>query len=144
MVFLRVSEKFLKGVVADKMGYSKRKIKNRVGYCSNKDLPGMKTNTGGHYVYISKVNNNGTCDVNVVTSLEDGHGKFNDKRLFQVRIGNTYPIPVNDSNFSRWSGINADVIRGVKISKVKQIGFKRIRKRHNFYLKKFMYRIKKR
>ena len=103
----------------------------------------MTLGRGGHYVYISNVNGNGTCNVNVVTSLEMKPGVFSGSKLWHVRNGNTYPIPIRDANFSRWSGINADIIRGVKIKSIKNIGVKRIRKRHNFYIKKFMYRIKK-
>ena len=51
------------------------KIKNKIGYCDDKDL-GIKK-SGGHYVYINSVNKNGTCNVNVVTSLENKDKKFN-------------------------------------------------------------------
>ena len=112
------------------------KIKNKIGYCDNRALRINKT--GGHYVYIRKINNNGTCDVNVITSLEDKNSRFDLKKLRQVKRGNTYAIPKNDTNFSRWSGVNKTPIKNVKLTSVKDIGRKRIKKRHNFFIGKFM------
>ena len=113
-------------------------IKNKIGYCENKNLKGLQHLSGGHYVYIRKVNKNGTCDVNVVTSLEDERHNFNFDKLKQVKKGNTYSIPKYDSNFSRWSGINKKPIKNVKISSIKDIGKKKIKKRHHFFIGKFM------
>lgn len=112
------------------------KIKNKIGYCDNRFLGINKL--GGHYVYIRKVNNNGTCDVNVVTSLEDKNSRFDLKKLKQVKRGNTYAIPKYDTNFSRWSGINKIPIKNVKLNNIKDIGKKRIKKRHKFFIGKFM------
>ena len=110
-------------------------IKNKIGFCNNKDL-GIKK-AGGHYVYINSVNKNGTCNVNVITSLEDKDKKFNLKKLSQVRKGNTYPIPKYDANFKLWSGVTKTPIRNVKTNKILNIGSKRMKKRHFFYIGKF-------
>lgn len=116
----------------------KPKIKNKVGYCENKDLQGLQHLKGGHYVYIRKVNKNGTCDVNIITSLENKDHKFDFEKLKQVKKGNTYAIPKYDANFSRWSGVNKMPVKDVKVSKIKDIGKKKIKKRHNFFIGKFM------
>ena len=113
-----------------------KKIKNKIGYCDNRYL-GINR-PGGHYVYIRKNNYNGTCDVNVVTSLENKNKKYSIDKLHQVKKGNTYPIPVKDANFTKWSGINHDVIKNVKVAEIQDIGKKRIKRKHNFYIDKFM------
>ena len=112
------------------------KIKNKIGYVDNKYLGINKPK--GHYVYIRKVNKNGTCDVNVVTSLEDKNAKFDFNKIKQVKKGNTYPIPKYDTNFSRWSGINKKPISNVPINKLQDIGKKKIKKRHHFFIGKYM------
>ncbi len=89
-----------------------KKIKNQIGYIENKYLGIPRP--GGHYVYIREVNNNGMCDVNVVTSLEDRDKKINRKKIKQVRVGNTYALPYFDTNFSRWSGVNKKPIKNVR------------------------------
>ena len=114
------------------------KIKNKIGYCDNKNLPGLEHLSGGHYVYIRKINKNGTCDVNVITSLENVDGKFNLAKIRQVKRGNTYAIPKYDANFSRWSGVNKMPIKDVKIVKIKDVGKKKVKRRHNFFIGKFM------
>ena len=81
-------------------------IKNKIGFCNNKDL-GIKK-AGGHYVYINSVNKNGTCNVNVITSLEDKDKKFNLKKLRHVKY------------------------------MIKDIGKKKIKKRHFFFIGKFL------
>jgi hypothetical protein len=111
------------------------KIKSKIGYCDNKTL-GIKSQ-GGHYVYIHNFNGNGTCDVNVVTSLEDTNSNYNLKKLKQVKRGNTYPIPKYDANFSRWSGINKNVIKNIPLSSIKNIGIKKVKQRHKFYIGKY-------
>lgn len=111
-------------------------IKNKIGFCNNKDL-GIKK-AGGHYVYINSVNKNGTCNVNVITSLEDKDKKFNLKKLRHVKYGDTYSIPIVDSNFTRWSGINKTPIKNVKSNMIKDIGKKKIKKRHFFFIGKFL------
>lgn len=114
------------------------KIKNKIGYCDNKDLKGLEKIPGGHYVYIREVHKDGTCDVNIVTSLE-GKDKLVDlKKIKRVRNGNTYPLPKNDATFTRWSGINKDLIKNVDILKIEDIGKKKIKKRHHFFIGKFM------
>ena len=118
------------------MNKSIKKIKNKIGFCDNKYL---KINRpSGHYVYIRKVNKNGTCDVNVITSLEDKQGNFKYNKLKQVKKGNTYALPKYDTNFSQWSGVNKKPINNVKISYIKGIGQKKIKKRHHFFIGKYM------
>lgn len=114
-----------------------KNIKNKIG-CSNQNLKGLEHLSGGHYVYIRKVNYNGTCDVNVVTSLEDSNKNIIGSRIRQLRKGNTYSIPKCDANFTRWSGINKTPIKNVKIINILDIGSKVIKKRHYFYIDKFM------
>lgn len=114
------------------------KIKNKIGYCDNKNLPGLEHLKGGHYVYIRKVYSNGTCDVNVITSLEKKGGKFNFDKLKQVKKGNTYAIPKYDTNFTLWSGVNKTPVKHVKIDKIQDIGKKKVKQRHNFFIGKFM------
>lgn len=113
------------------------KIKNKIGYCKNSNLDGLKHLAGGHYVYIRKVNKNGTCDVNTITSLEDKNGRFDIKKLSHIRKGNTYSIPIYDANFSRWSGVTKTPIKNVCVDKVKNIGCKKIKQRHYFYIGKY-------
>lgn len=115
-----------------------QKLKNKIGYCENKNLKGLQHLKGGHYVYIRKVNKNGTCDVNVVTSLEDCRHNLDLKKIQHLKKGNTYCIPKYDANFSRWSGITRKPIKNVKISSIKDIGKKKIKKRHHFFIGKFM------
>ena len=113
-----------------------KNLKNKIGYVDNRYLNIDKPK--GHYVYIRKINNDGTCDVNVITSLEDENHRYNFDRLKQVRKGNTYAIPKYDANFSRWSGVNKKPIRNVKLSNIQDIGKKKIKKRHYFFICKFM------
>lgn len=113
-----------------------KSIKNKIGYVDNRFLGINKPK--GHYVYIRKVNNNGTCDVNVVTSLEDKNHRYDFNKLKQVKKGNTYPLPKYDATFSRWSGINKKPISNVPIDKVQDIGRKKIKKRHHFFIGKYM------
>ena len=118
-----------------------KKIKGKIGFCDNatlgkKDLNGNPLN-GGHYVYIREINGN-KCNVNVITSLEYANGNYNAKKLRKVRDGKIYAIPKSDANFSRWSAINLDGnIKNVNISKIKNIGSKKIKRRHKFFVGKF-------
>lgn len=112
-----------------------KKIKNKIGYCDNRYL-GINR-PGGHYVYIRKNNYNGTCDVNVVTSLENNN-RYTVSKINRVKAGNTYSIPKTDANFVKWSGINRDVIRNVNIARIHNIGSRKIKKRHFFFIDKFM------
>lgn len=113
-----------------------KKIKNKIGCCKNKYLKGVKGDKDGtHYVYISKVNNDGTCKVNTITSLEK-NGKFITKKIAHIKKGNIYPIPIGDTNLSHWSGVTKTPIDNVKISNIKGIGNRYIKKRHWFYIGK--------
>ena len=114
------------------------KIKNKIGYCDNRNLRGLEHITGGHYVYIRKDNKNGTCDVNVITSLEDKNKNLKIDKLKQVKRGNTYAVPFRDATFTRWSGINKKPIKNVKTSKIEDIGRKKIKRRHFFFIGKFL------
>lgn len=112
-----------------------KSIKNKIGYCDNKYLNIDKPK--GHYVYIRKINNNGTCDVNTFTSLEK-NGKLRNNKVEHIKRGNIYPIPKNDCNFSLWTGCTNNSIKNVKIDKIQDIGKKKIKRRHLFYIGKYM------
>lgn len=114
-------------------------LKFKIGFCKNKYLKGVFADKEkGHYVLIRNVNNNGTCDVNVITSLEYRDLELQKRKIKQVRNGNTYVIPYRDANFSLWSGINKTPIKGVKISNIEDIGKRKIKRRHNFFIGKFL------
>lgn len=113
------------------------KIKNKIGYCDNKNLKGLEHIQGGHYVYIREDNKNGTCNVNTITSLEDRNKHFDIKKLSHVKKGNTYPIPIYDATFSKWSGVTKTPIKNIRTDAIKNIGCKSIKKRHNFYIGKY-------
>ena len=95
-------------------------IKNKIGYCDNKNLRGLEKLKGGHYVYIRKVNKNGTCDVNTITSLVEKDGSLNLRRIEHLEKGNIYAIPKYDSNFVRWSGVTKKPIKGVKVKNIEE------------------------
>ena len=113
------------------------KYLNKIGYCDNKHLEGIRFK-GGHYVYISSINRNGTFNVNTITSLEDKKGKFDFSKIKSVRSGKIYPIPKNHSNFPLWSGIDSRTKRNVNPRNIKNIGKRQIKRRHFFYIGKFM------
>lgn len=118
---------------------SKRKFKNngikgKVGYCNDLFLPNVTT-TKGHYVYIRKIDKTGMCTVSTITSLADSRHSIKVGKMAQVRNGNIYPIPQNDANFSRWSGVNKTTMR-VHISHIKDIGKKSFKYRHHFMIGK--------
>lgn len=108
-----------------------------IGYCDNKYLEGLGNIPGGHYVYIREVHKNGTCDVNVFTSLEK-NGKYRDNKIKHIKYGLIYPIPKNDGNFSKWTGCSNNMIKNVNISNIKDVGKKKIKKRHHFFIGKYM------
>ena len=116
----------------------KNKYLGKIGYCTNKTLGiGNCSDDDGHYVYIRKYAN-GKCYVNTITSLTRADGKFDFDRLNKVRNGYLYPIPQNHANFKRWSAINLSRnIMPVDASKVVDIGKKRIKDRHKFFVGKF-------
>ena len=111
-----------------------KEYKGKIGYCDNKNLGINKS--GGHYVYINKVNNDGTCNVNVVTSLEFNAFNYKDKKIRHVRYGDTYPIPIKDANFSLWSGVNLQKINNIDISAIKSIGKRDIKNKHKSFINK--------
>lgn len=114
------------------------KYLNKIGYCENRYLEGLNNKKGGHYVFIRELNRNGTFNVNTVTSLENKKGKIDYSKIKSVKKGQIYPIPKNHANFSRWSGIDSRTKRNVKSKNIKCIGKKQIKRRHLFYLGKFM------
>ncbi len=123
------------------MAKKKKQLVGKIGFCYNTDL-GIndiygKPLKGGHYVYIRQLNGN-RCDVNIITSLEDEKGKLLPKKINKVKRGLLYAIPTSDTNFERWSAINLDGnVKNVKLSKIKSIGVKSVRKRHKFFVGKF-------
>ena len=123
------------------MSRQKKTYVGKIGYCDNKSL-GLTDKygnplKGGHYVYIRKMDGN-KCNVNVITSLEDKNEWYQMEKLNKVKRGMLYPVPKDDANFSRWSAINLDGnINGVKITDIKNIGQKEIKRRHKWYVGKF-------
>lgn len=124
------------------MSRIKKNLVGEIGYCDNKDLNlrDMKTGKllkGGHYVYIREVNGD-RCNVNIVTSLENKAGDFSLAKLGKVKNGYLYPIPKGDANFNQWSAINLDGNKNnVPLSKVREIGCRKIKRRHKFFVGKF-------
>ncbi len=123
------------------MGKRKKQIVGKIGFCNNADLglTDARGNPliGGHYVYIRELNGN-RCDVNIITSLEDRNGFIDMNKIKKVRKGYLYPIPKRDANFQQWSAVNLDSnIRNVKISKIRNLGIKSMKKRHRFFAGKF-------
>ena len=115
-----------------------KNLKSKIGFCKNKYLKGVKGDKEkGHYVYIRKVNKNGTCDVNTFTSLEK-NGEFRMSKIEHIKKGNIYPIPKNDGNFTVWTACTNHSIKNVKIENIKDIGNKKIKQRHLFFIGKYM------
>ncbi len=115
------------------MSNSKARYNGKIGWCDKSDLP-FKANTG-HYVYIRKYNKKtGKCVVSTCTSLES-NGKIKQKKSDAIKQGNLYPIPMKDSNFSVWTGINKTK-HTVDVKKIQGIGKKSFKKRHHFILSK--------
>ena len=113
-------------------------LKGKIAYCDNKNLPGLRHLKGGHYVYIRDINKNGKCSVNIITSLENKDRTFQMKKIDQVRKGNTYSIPKYDSKFTQWSGVNKTPIYNVEVNKLMDVGKKQIKRRHHFFIGKFL------
>lgn len=123
------------------MSRYKKNIVGKVGYCDNKTLgiKGIdgKPLRGGHYVYIREVNGS-KCNVNIITSLEDKRGFFDNFKLGKVKRGYLYPVPQTDTDLTRWSAVNLDGnIKGVKVADIQNIGSKQIKQRHKFFVGKY-------
>lgn len=123
------------------MSNKKKQYVGKIGYCDNRTLgikgADGKPLSGGHYVYIREKNGN-KCNINVITSLEDKYGNFNNFKLGKVKRGYLYPIPKNDIDLPRWSAVNLDGnINDIKVSDIKNIGSKKIKSRHKFFVGKF-------
>ena len=120
----------------------KKEVVGKIGYCDNAtlgitDLSG-KPIRGGHYVYIRELDGAGRCNVNVVTSLENKNGVYDLRKISKVKHGYLYPVPKNDAGFTQWSAINLDGnINGVAVSKIKNIGAVKMKRRHKFFVGKF-------
>ncbi len=123
------------------MSKKKKQLVGEIGYCDNKIL-GFKDEkgriiSGGHYVYIREVNGS-KCNVNIITSLEDKRHYYDLHKIGKVKKGQLYALPKDDTNFSRWSAINLDGnINDIKISDIHNIGYKKIKSRHKFFVGKF-------
>ena len=123
------------------MSKDKRRYVGKIGACNNAVL-GLRDKfgrikRGWHCVYIREVKGD-RCDVNVITSLETRDGWYKVDKLTKVKRGYLYPIPKNDADFPLWSAINLDGnIKGVKITDIKNIGSKSMKRRHKFFVGKF-------
>ncbi len=118
-----------------------KKLNGKIGYCDNRSLR-LKDKrgrylTGGHYVYIREDNKNGTCNVNIITSLEQSKEQYVPNKMRQVRKGQTYLIPYYDANFSKLSGIKLNSSIVVPTKNLRNIGTKRIKQKHQFFVGKF-------
>ncbi len=120
---------------------SKKKYVGKIGYATNAVLGIGGDPNKGHYIYIRDIENKGgkaVCEVNTFTSLERGKENYQAKKLAQVRKGNVYSIPYRDANFTEWTGVSHDVIKGVPLSAIQNIGQRKIKQRHRFFIGKFM------
>ena len=123
------------------MSKTKKSLVGKIGYVDNRVLgingKDCKPLKGGHYVYIREISGD-KCNVNVITSLEDKNEWYQIEKLHKVKRGMLYPIPKNDSDFSRWSAINLDGnVNGIKIADIQNVGYKKIKSRHKFYVGKY-------
>lgn len=123
------------------MSSKKKQYVGKIGYCDNRTLGIKGANgkplNGGHYVYIREKNGD-KCNINVITSLEDKYGNFNNFKLGKVKRGYLYPIPKTDANFKEWSAINLDGnIKNIPVARIQNIGIKSIKNRHRYYVGKF-------
>ena len=139
------------------MSRIKKSLVGKIGYVDNKVLGFVgkdgKPLKGGHYVYIRETDG-ARCNVNVITSLEqlqrdqrgrivkDRYGEplteFVPWKIEKVKRGYLYPVPKKDSDFSLWSAINLDGnVNGIKIADIKNIGYKKMKRRHSWLVDKF-------
>lgn len=126
------------------MAKNKKYVVGKIGYCDNRVL-GIKGRDGkpmkgGHYVYIREITgtNKDRCNVNIITSLEDGKGHYDFAKLHKAKYGMLYPVPQSDANFSRWSAINLNGnINNIAVKDIRNIGQKSMKKRHRFFVGKF-------
>lgn len=123
------------------MSNKKKQYVGKIGYCDNRTLgikgADGKPLNGGHYVYIREKNGD-KCNINVITSLEDRKGIYDLRKVGKVKYGLLYPIPKGEADFTRWSAINLDGnIRNIPISHIQDIGSKKIKSRHKFFVGKF-------
>ena len=110
---------------------------NKIAKIKTADLPieHHKNEPLEHYVYIREYDREkGVYKVNVCTHLDSydkRQGKFveNEKHIKQVKMGNTYPIPVTAATFPRWTGIKKDVYE-VSKGKMYKFGCVKFNKTH--------------
>lgn len=119
----------------------KRKLKNKIGFVNNKHLR-IYDKKGGHYVFIRKVNKNGTCDVNIFTSLEHrdkekGELNFTNNKIRYLKFGKAYAIPKGDTNLPKWSGVRKEV-KVVDTKHIHDVGRYYVKKRHWFFIGKYL------
>lgn len=113
----------------------KRTNKNvgKVGWCDAKTLGLDK----GHYVFIRRVQGN-KCDVNTFSSIENANGTIEYGKVRKIKTGDLYPIPIKDDTLPRFSGIDNRVIKRIPLTKIKEIGKHRLKRRHHHYIQKYM------
>ena len=109
------------------------KLIGKVGWCSGKTL-GLEK---GHYVFIRRVYGN-KCSVNTFTSIKRPDGRYKWSKVKLIEEGRLYPIPIQDSTLSRFSGIHKNAITNVPLSKIQGIGNNRLKRRHHHYIQKHM------
>ena len=115
------------------------KFKGRIGFITDNKLFGNGSSSNGHYVYIREYNKNtGKCIVNTITSLEDYNGIYKTNRIKEIRKGNIYSIPKKDCNLTLWSGVSCNPIGNISINDISFSPNKKIKKRHRFFINKFL------
>ena len=116
-----------------------KKYKNQIGWVNNKDIPRLRNVPGGHYVYVRDYDKStGKCSFNTITSLEDYSFNIKNNRVYEMKRGNIYPIPKKDCNFPLWSGISTNPITNIDVSKINFNINKKIKKRHRFFINKYL------
>lgn len=103
--------------------------------CTNQVL-GLPS-PGSHYVFIRSFNN-GFCDVNTFSSIEDQQGLIEVPKVFMMKSGRLYPIPVPDCTLPRFSAVDKRVVRGVPLSKISSVGKWKIDPKHIPYIVTYM------
>ena len=56
-------------------------------------------------------------------------------KIHAIKNGDLYPLPLSDSNFINWTGVNKNTHK-INIKKIRNIGVKTIKKRHHFIIGK--------
>lgn len=114
--------------------YSPKYYEGKVGWCDSNTL-GLSS---GHYVFIRKVKRNGLCDINTLTSIENRNGRYEIPKIDMIKKGVIYPIPKNDDSLRRFGGVDKRIIKNVPLEKINNLGNNYIKRKHHYYIKKYL------